>query len=140
MNRRINHDIILRQYRLRSIDGVMIFITIRGHRKNNEDSDRNKNRFKSFTSKGFKQSKRWFSNSRDEMQRIRKFAAAYRAFAMKKKKKQQTSFDVAKNLQRKLAIQQGFYDGRFKEKIVKDKKKEYKKKLARKKVDIRKEE
>jgi len=59
---------------------------------------------------------------------------------MKKKKKQQTSFDVAKNLQRKLAIQQGFYDGRFKEKIVKDKKKEYKKKLARKKVDLRKEE
>jgi len=59
---------------------------------------------------------------------------------MKKKKKSFSSFTVAKNLQRKLAMQQGFYDGRFKEKIVKDKKKEQKKKLARKKVDIRKEE
>ncbi len=59
---------------------------------------------------------------------------------MKKKKKHQTSFEVAKNLQRKLAIQQGFYDGRFKEKMVKDKKKERSRKLARKKVDLRKEE
>jgi hypothetical protein len=58
----------------------------------------------------------------------------------KKKKKQQTSFDVAKNLQRKLAIMQGFYDGRFKEKTVKDKKKEYSKKLARKKVDLKKDD
>ena len=57
-----------------------------------------------------------------------------------KKKKKITSFDVAKNLQRKLAVQQGFYDGRFKEKTVKDKKKEYLKKLARKKVDLKKEE
>ncbi len=59
---------------------------------------------------------------------------------MKKKKKKQTALDVARNLQRKLAIQQGFYDGRFKEKTVKDKKKEYSRKLARKKVDLRKEE
>lgn len=59
---------------------------------------------------------------------------------MKKKKKHRTSFQVAKNLQRKLAIQQGFYDGRFKEKTVKDKKKEYSRKLARKKVDPGKEE
>ena len=58
----------------------------------------------------------------------------------KKKKKHQTSFEVAKNLQRKLAMQQGFYDGRFKEKAVKDKKKEYSRKLARKKIDLRKEE
>jgi len=56
------------------------------------------------------------------------------------KKKQQSAFETAKRLQRKLAIQQGFYDGRFKEKVVKDKKKERQKKLARKKVDIGKEE
>jgi hypothetical protein len=56
------------------------------------------------------------------------------------KKKKQTAFNTAKRLQRKLAMQQGFYDGRFKEKVVKDKKKEYRRKLARKKVDIRKEE
>jgi hypothetical protein len=59
---------------------------------------------------------------------------------MKKKKKQQTSFDVAKKLQRKLALREGFYDGRFREKTVKDKKKELSKKLARKKVDPGKEE
>jgi len=58
---------------------------------------------------------------------------------MKKKKKRETSYDVAKKLQRKLAIQQGFYDGRYKEKTVKDKKKEYSKKLARKKVDLKKD-
>ena len=40
---------------------------------------------------------------------------------------------VAQNLQRKLALQEGFYDGRFKEKVVKDKKKEAKKRWARKK-------
>ena len=56
--------------------------------------------------------------------------------AMKKKKKRLTSFDVAKKLQRKLAMQQGFYDGRFKEKTVKDKKKENSRKLARKKVNL----
>ena len=56
------------------------------------------------------------------------------------KKKKQTAFEVAKNLQRKLAMQQGFYDGRFKEKTVKDKKKEQRKKLARKKVDLKTEE
>jgi hypothetical protein len=56
------------------------------------------------------------------------------------KKKKQTAFETAKRLQRKIAIQQGFYDGRFQEKVVKDKKKEYKKKMARGKVDIRKEE
>jgi hypothetical protein len=59
---------------------------------------------------------------------------------MNSKKKKQTAFETAKRLQRKLAMQQGFYDGRFKEKIVKDKKKEQQKKLARKKVDIKKEE
>jgi hypothetical protein len=59
---------------------------------------------------------------------------------MNKKKKKQTALETAKRLQRKLAIQQGFYDGRFKEKIVKDKKKEFSKKMARKKIDINKEE
>jgi len=48
-------------------------------------------------------------------------------------KKKNTSFHAAKRLQRKLAMQSGFYDGRFKEKVVKDKKKEQKKKWARKK-------
>jgi hypothetical protein len=57
-----------------------------------------------------------------------------------KKKKKQTALDTAKRLQRKLAMQQGFYDGRFKQRVVKDKKKEEQKRLARKKVDIRKEE
>ncbi|MCX6290623.1 MAG: hypothetical protein NT126_02535 [Bacteroidetes bacterium] len=59
---------------------------------------------------------------------------------MKKKKKQQTAFGVAKKLQRKLAIQQGFYDGRFKEKVVKDKKKEESRKMARKKIRLDKED
>jgi hypothetical protein len=59
---------------------------------------------------------------------------------VKKKQKRESSFHVARKLQRKLAMQQGFYDGRFKEKTVKDKKKEHSKKLARKKVDLRKEE
>jgi hypothetical protein len=58
----------------------------------------------------------------------------------KKKKKNQIGFLTAKKLQRKLAMQHGFYDGRFKEKVVKDKKKDFKKKLARKKIDMRKEE
>ena len=58
----------------------------------------------------------------------------------KKNKKKPSSVNVAQRLQRKLAMQQGFYDGRFKEKMVKDKKKEEGKKLARKKVDFRKEE
>ena len=53
---------------------------------------------------------------------------------MKNKKKKNSSFDVAKNLQRKLAIQQGFYDGRFSQKVVKDKKKEESKRKARKKI------
>ena len=55
------------------------------------------------------------------------------------KKHKQTSFDAAKRLQRKLAMQAGFYDGRFKEKVVKDKKKEQKKKWARKPVNLNKE-
>ncbi len=53
-------------------------------------------------------------------------------------KKKQSSFNAAKRLQRKLAMQAGFYDGRFKEKVVKDKKKEYSRKLARKKVNLNK--
>ena len=51
----------------------------------------------------------------------------------KKKNKKTRSMLVAQNLQRKLALQEGFYDGRFKEKVVKDKKKEAKKRWARKK-------
>ncbi len=57
-----------------------------------------------------------------------------------KKKKKTSSFHAAKSLQRKLAKQSGFYDGRFREKIVKDKKKESSKKWARKKVDVNKEQ
>jgi hypothetical protein len=38
---------------------------------------------------------------------------------------------MAKRLQRKLAKQAGFYDGRFRPKVVKDKKKEASKKWAR---------
>jgi hypothetical protein len=57
---------------------------------------------------------------------------------MSKKKKKQ-AMSVAQRLQRKLAMQQGFYDGRFKEKVVTDKKKEEEKKLSRKKVDLKKE-
>ena len=58
---------------------------------------------------------------------------------MARKKKKASSFNAAKTLQRKLALQQGYYDGRFKEKIVKDKKKEERKKWARKKVNIKEE-
>ena len=58
---------------------------------------------------------------------------------MARKKKKASSFNAAKTLQRKLALQQGYYDGRFKEKIVKDKKKEEKKKRARKRVNIKEE-
>lgn len=58
---------------------------------------------------------------------------------MARKKKKASSFNAAKTLQRKLALQQGYYDGRFKEKIVKDKKKEESKKRARKKVNINEE-
>jgi hypothetical protein len=57
-----------------------------------------------------------------------------------RKKKKQSAFKTAKRLQRKLAMQQGFYDGRFKQRVVKDKKKEEQKQKARKKVDLRKEE
>jgi hypothetical protein len=52
---------------------------------------------------------------------------------MGRKKKRIRAIDVARNLQRKIAMQQGYYDGRFKEKVVPDKKKEAKKKWARKK-------
>jgi len=46
-------------------------------------------------------------------------------------KKKNSFFHAAKRLQRKLSMQAGFYDGRFKEKVVKDKKKEQKKRWAR---------
>ena len=55
-------------------------------------------------------------------------------------KKKNTALQAAKRLQRKLAKQAGFYDGRFKEKVVKDKKKEQKKKWARKKTNLSKED
>lgn len=51
----------------------------------------------------------------------------------KMKKDKNSSMNIAKKLQRKLAIQAGFYDGRFKEKVVKDKEEESKTK-ARKKI------
>lgn len=53
---------------------------------------------------------------------------------MSKKKKKPTSLLAAQRLQRKLAIQSGYYDGRFKEKTIPDKKKEAKKRWARKSV------
>ena len=59
--------------------------------------------------------------------------------ACKMKKDKNSSFNIAKKLQRKLAIQAGFYDGRYKEKIVTDKKKEESKRKARKKVRLEKE-
>lgn len=40
--------------------------------------------------------------------------------------------NLAKKIQRKLAIQAGFYDGRFRVRKIKDKKKEASKKWARK--------
>jgi len=49
------------------------------------------------------------------------------------KNKKKKAIDIAKRLQRKIAIQQGYYDGRYKEKIIPDKKKEAKKKWARRK-------
>jgi len=55
------------------------------------------------------------------------------------KKDKNSSFSIAKKLQRKLAIQAGFYDGRFKEKTVKDKKKEESRTKARKKIKLDKE-
>ena len=47
--------------------------------------------------------------------------------------KKSKAVQVAKKLQRKIAIQQGFYDGRFREKTIKDKKKEERKRWSRKK-------
>jgi hypothetical protein len=58
----------------------------------------------------------------------------------KKKNKKNKAAQVARNLQRKLALSQGFYDGRFKEKTVSDRKKEERKKKARGKVDVAKED
>mgnify|MGYP006331313407 CR=1 FL=1 len=55
------------------------------------------------------------------------------------KKDKNSSLNIALKLQRKLAIQAGYYDGRFKEKTVKDKKKEDSKRKARKKVRIEKD-
>jgi len=45
----------------------------------------------------------------------------------------------ARAIQRKLALIQGFYDGRFKPKVVKDKKKEASRKKARRKVKVEEE-
>lgn len=53
-------------------------------------------------------------------------------------KKKYSSVQTIKNLQRKLALQAGFYDGRFREKKVTDKKKEENRKKARKKININK--
>ena len=56
--------------------------------------------------------------------------------AKKNRKKKPESLLVAQNLQRKLARQEGFYDGRFREKVIKDKKKEGKRMWARKKGSL----
>lgn len=52
---------------------------------------------------------------------------------MCKKKKRESAQQAARRLQRKLALQQGFYDGRFRERAVADKKKESRKRWARRK-------
>ena len=57
----------------------------------------------------------------------------------KMKKDKNSSMNIAKKLQRKLAIQAGFYDRRFKEKVEKDKKEEESKTKARKKIRLDKE-
>lgn len=59
--------------------------------------------------------------------------------SMSKKNKNPSSFQFIKNLQPKLAVSEGFYDGRFREKTVKDKKKETSKKKARHKINLSKE-
>jgi predicted amidophosphoribosyltransferase len=56
---------------------------------------------------------------------------------MSKKKKGQSSFNAAKSLQRKLAAGQGFYDGRFRSRVKKDKKKEESKRKARRRIGPR---
>jgi hypothetical protein len=48
-------------------------------------------------------------------------------------KKKNKAAEIAKRLQRKIAIQQGYYDGRFREKTIRDKKKEARKRWARRK-------
>lgn len=53
---------------------------------------------------------------------------------MAKNQKKASFLNAAKRLQRKLAMQQGYYDGRFKEKVIKDKKKEESRRRARKKI------
>jgi hypothetical protein len=53
-----------------------------------------------------------------------------------KKKQKSSSLNFARNLQRKLAMAQGFYDGRFKEKRIKDKKKEENRRKARGKIRL----
>lgn len=50
-----------------------------------------------------------------------------------KNKNRKATNAFAKGIQRKLALEQGFYDGRFKTKKVKDKKKEADKYASRKK-------
>jgi hypothetical protein len=54
--------------------------------------------------------------------------------AMAKNKKQEQNIDAKIN--RQDAKEQGFYDGRFRSKVVPDKKKKDSKTKARKKVDI----
>ena len=53
---------------------------------------------------------------------------------MKKKRRKVDQNKLARALQRKLALQQGYYDGRFKPRVVKDRKKEENRKKARSKV------
>ena len=67
-------------------------------------------------------------------------SSSFHFLSMGKKKQKKKSVSVAQALQRKLAKQQGFYDGRFKEKTVRDKKKEWTKKLSRRKIKLNEEE
>ena len=54
---------------------------------------------------------------------------------MKRKSVKKDQIKRARALQRKLAKAQGFYDGRFKPKVVKDRKKEESRRKARGKVE-----
>jgi len=54
------------------------------------------------------------------------------------KKKKSSGISLARRIQRKLAMAQGFYDGRFRTKKIVDKKKEASRKKSRNKPDLRK--
>jgi hypothetical protein len=58
---------------------------------------------------------------------------------VKKKTNKKAEIKRARALQRKLALQQGYYDGRYRPRVVKDKKKEADRRKARRKVNEKEE-